>query len=139
MCHVPAVNIGGESDGELGTHGAINVNIVNLHGGSAYGEPIPSLYLREGNDARLPFANGCVQTLLSKSTPINAPTAKEIARIVAPGGKIILSGPDTPATQGMHKLVIDAVGSRGSVSQTSTPYQGMEDVMALTTTIEVNK
>jgi SAM-dependent methyltransferase len=86
--------------------------------------------------APLPFGDGTVQTVVSSSTPIEAPTAKEMARVVAPGGKIVISGPNWEDAQKTHKLVIDAVGPKGFAWQR---YANVRGVVILTTTIEVKK
>jgi hypothetical protein len=136
--HVPAVNIGGETDGELGVRGAINVNVTNRGTGFNNDKPIPRLYLREGMDAPLPFGNGTVDKVVSRGTPIDETTAKEIARVIAPGGTVTLSGPVTESnyTMDAHMRVIKAIGASGYATMR---YSGENGVTVLTTTIEVKK
>jgi hypothetical protein len=136
--HVPAVNIGGETDGELGVRGAINVNVTNRGTGFNNDKPIPRLYMREGTDAHLPFGDRTVDGVVSRGTPIDAATANEIARVIAPGGTVTLAGPvtESDSTMNARMRVVKAIGARGHATQ---GYHHENGVTMLTTTIAVDK
>src|SRR5207302_9306544 len=56
--------------------------------GPARGATIPRLILARAD--ALPFANGSVGVAIVERTPLTAAGLREIARIIAPGGTIIL-------------------------------------------------
>lgn len=137
------IDIGGEGK----TSGAINFNVVAV--GTVpptSGKEIPRLLMREGGIGRLPVNSASVKSIVVHSTPISLETAKEIARVIAPGGKIVLSGAATTAeTRREHQRVLDALTGRSEFEQEEqlvemdlAPLPKVKIPM-LKTTITVNK
>jgi hypothetical protein len=91
----------------------INVNIGAIRGG----EHVARLIARLGEDADLPFEDRSVDYVTMESTPISKATAREIARVIKPGGCIWLESAAGDEAKRQHQMVIDAVGARGEVSQ----------------------
>jgi hypothetical protein len=74
------------------------------------GRPIPRLIV--GRCERMPIASSVAAVIRVESSPLEPGAAEEIARVLRPGGKVILIHPDTYAAE-RHPEVAEAVG--GSV------------------------
>lgn len=136
--HVVSVDIGGEGK----SVGAINVNIMPKstpglgEGALANEHPIPRLLVREGREAKLPFGDGTIKTIIVQSTPISNNTADEIARVICVGGKIILHNPDDPDNKSAHDAVISRLKSRGNATQRMITVDGNATIETI---IEVDR
>ena len=95
------VDCGGE-----GRHpSAVNLNPLTVR--MPNGDTIPRHV--DGVCEEMPFADGSVDVLRVESTPLAPGAAAEIARVLRPGGKVILVHPDDYAAT-HHDAVAAAVG-----------------------------
>jgi ubiquinone/menaquinone biosynthesis C-methylase UbiE len=80
------LDIGGE-----GRHpGALNLNRSRRKTlGQQRGQPIPHLVV--GRADAIPLADGSVDRVIVERTPLNRAALAEIARVVAPGGVVVLA------------------------------------------------
>ncbi|HMC64797.1 MAG TPA: hypothetical protein VKI65_07645 [Gemmataceae bacterium] len=106
------IDIGGEGKYPA----AINLNpspTTTIGIGAPVGIPIPNHVAGIGES--MPFADDFAEIITVESTPIYPATAREIARVIKPGGRIRLFHPtdsSTPYGHLAHQDVIQAVGGK---------------------------
>lgn len=100
-------------------------NAINLNKGSLTtttgvpGQPIPNLV--NGLGQAMPFQSGVAGTIIAENTYLGGNVPAEMARVIQPGGSVILLSPAEYALAA-HQAVIDAVG--GTSSQQIFPTAG---------------
>ena len=65
----------------------LNPSRVKTSGAMA-GQPIPRLIV--GRADAIPFGNGSIRKILSERTPLTSRALAEIARVIVPGGEVVL-------------------------------------------------
>jgi SAM-dependent methyltransferase len=83
----------------------------------APGRTIPNLLKVTGEE--LSAANASADIITVENAPISAKTASQIARVIKPGGQILLESPAGYATTA-HQRVIDAIGRGARAVQQTT-------------------
>ncbi|HEX6369268.1 MAG TPA: DUF4157 domain-containing protein [Longimicrobium sp.] len=103
--------------------GAINIGMSERTSTTGINDSrVPHLIYRRfsAKDARLPIADHAADLVTAENGPLRIPgLAEEIARIIAPGGTIILHNPDSE--EASHDQVITAVGGTSSKKRSKTP------------------
>ena len=96
------IDIGGEGR----YFNAINLNPSEI---GTSGSQIPDLVLGVGE--QLPFRTKSADFITLENTPIRPGASEGIARVIKPGGQILLFHPTVYAVDGgAHQRVVDAVG-----------------------------
>jgi len=83
--HHLMLDLGGE--GRYPAAWNVNISLVKT-AGPGRGEPIPRLIVARHD--RLPFATGSVGIIFMERTPLTHAALREIARVIAPGGLVLL-------------------------------------------------
>ncbi len=100
------LDIGGE-----GRHaGAINLNLSRQKTvGTGRGEPIPHLLVARAD--AIPLADCSVERVIVERTPLGRGAMAEIARIIAPGGTVLLRHVPLPNTD-RHQIARELIAGR---------------------------
>ena len=94
---------------------------------------IPNFIL--GNVDNQPLSDNIADLITLEGTPIRDNTPSEIARIVKPGGMIILVNPEGEFNLNMHKQVIDTVGGTVLIDRKVLPVEGYKHSGQYLTTV----
>lgn len=125
------LDIGGEGE----QPGAVNWNVLGI---GANQKPIPRFVPRVDLDSELDAPDGSIDRIMMSSVPLNGNplrvTAAEIARLIKPGGTIVLE--NTEAGKNIHDTIIKACGAGASSNQTVITRDG---IRVLTTTITMKR
>lgn len=134
------LNIGGEGQ-KWEPEGAININVSGLTSSGGQ-NPIPNFFARTDFKSDFqPIPGRSADQIVLISVPLGPKTglpetASEVARLIKPGGAIVIYNPDSDTARAYAKVFSDAVGKNAGIMQEVVTFNDVKNILRTTITVK---